>query len=139
MRWLRGLNCRDHFYLKIKSSVYFVSLFVCLRLFVPLENFSPIWRHHLAGEGLQILSYSRHSWPLSSEGSLACHIYCDTGHPFLMVISKEPVTLEPIAERLTVELSLPFFYDIGLSRLRFEHPTFCMRDERSNPLCQRRG
>ena len=34
------------------------------------------------GEGLQILTCARHSWPLSSENSLACHTYCDTGHPF---------------------------------------------------------
>ena len=27
----------------------------------------------IAGEGLQILTYARHVWPLSSEGSLACH------------------------------------------------------------------
>ena len=32
-------------------------------------------------EGLKIFTYTRHSWPLSSEGSLACHIHCDTGHP----------------------------------------------------------
>ena len=30
------------------------------------------------GQGLQILTYARDSWPLSSKGSLACHIYCDT-------------------------------------------------------------
>ena len=34
-----------------------------------------------AGKGLQILTYARHSWPLSSEGSLRCHTYCDTGTP----------------------------------------------------------
>ena len=45
----------------------------------------------IAGEGLQIWTYARHLWPLlSSEGSLACHTYCDTGHPFMMVISKDP-------------------------------------------------
>ena len=38
----------------------------------------------IAGEGLQILTYTRHLWPLSSEGSLTCHIYCDTGHRFLL-------------------------------------------------------
>ena len=43
----------------------------------------------VVGEGLQILTYARHSWPLSSEGSLG------------------PVTLPPVAERLAVELSLP--------------------------------
>ena len=44
----------------------------------------------IAGEGLQILTYAGHSWPLSSEGSLACHTYCDKRHPFMMVISKYP-------------------------------------------------
>ena len=43
-----------------------------------------------------------------------------------------PVTLTPIAERLEVEISVSVF-DLGLSRLGFEHPTFCMQDERSNP------
>ena len=28
--------------------------------------------------------------PLSSEGSLACHTYCDMGHQFLMAISEDP-------------------------------------------------
>ena len=31
----------------------------------------------IAGEGLKILTFARHLWPLSSEGSLACYIYCD--------------------------------------------------------------
>ena len=35
----------------------------------------------MTGEGLQILTYASHIWPLSTEGSLACHAYCDTGHP----------------------------------------------------------
>ena len=36
----------------------------------------------ITGEGLEILTYARHSRPLSSEGSLTCHTFCDTGHPF---------------------------------------------------------
>ena len=32
-----------------------------------------------------------------------------------------------------MELSLPFFYDLNLSRLGFEHSTFRMRGERYNP------
>ena len=54
-------------------------LFVCLGLQVPLSSFSLIW----SGEGFQILTFTRHSWPLSSEGSLACRTYCDTGHLFI--------------------------------------------------------
>ena len=41
---------------------------------------------------------------MSSKGSLACHTYCGTGHPFIIVISEEGT-----------------------------------REERSNPLCNRRG
>ena len=48
------------------------------------------------------------------------------------------MTLTPIAERLAVELSLPF-YDLGLSRLGFECPTFRLRGERFNRLRHRRG
>ena len=44
----------------------------------------------ITGEGLQILTYARHSWPFSREGSLACNAQCNTGHPFIMVISEDP-------------------------------------------------
>ena len=60
----------------------------------------------ITGEGLRILTYAGHLWPLSSAGSLACHTYCHTGHlhrgHFL-----GPVALTPIAEHLAVQLSLP--------------------------------
>ena len=62
--------------------------------FLDFSSHSRIFHLHgdviITGEDLQILTYARHSWPLSSEGSLACHIYCDTGHPFKMVISEDP-------------------------------------------------
>ena len=48
-------------------------LFVCLWFFVPLENFSLIWRRHHSL--LQIFTYAMH---LSSEG-----------HPFIMIISED--------------------------------------------------
>ena len=48
------------------------------------------------------------------------------------------MTLTPTAERLAVELSLPF-YDLGLSRREFELPTFRLRNERFNRLRHRRG
>ena len=43
-------------------------------------------------EGLKMLTYPRHLWLLSSDDSLACHtyVYCDMGHPFIMVISEDP-------------------------------------------------
>ena len=66
-------------------------LFACL--FKGLSSHSRIFHSHgdvtITGEGLHILTYARHSWSLSSEGSIACHTYCGTGHPFLMVILED--------------------------------------------------
>ena len=74
----------------IKSALL---VFVCLFNWGFSSN-SKIFHSHgnvtIAGEGLQILTCARHSWSLSSEGSLPCHIYCDTGQPFIMVISEDP-------------------------------------------------
>ena len=42
----------------------------------------------IAGEGLQIFTYVRQL----IEGSFACHTYCDTGYPFITVISEDPCT-----------------------------------------------
>ena len=61
----------------------------------------------IAGEGLLILTYARHLLPLSSEGSVACHTYCDVGHLFYTGHLRGPMTLIPNAERLAVELSQP--------------------------------
>ena len=49
------------------------------------------------------------------------------------------MTLTPIAERFSCGAVITCFYDLGLSRLGFENPTFRLRGERSNPLGQRRG
>ena len=70
--------------------VYLVILIVCLRLIVPLENFSLVWRRHQYRWRAAYLIYARHLWLLRSEYFLACHNYCDTGHPFIMVISEDP-------------------------------------------------
>ena len=73
---------------------------------------------------MQILTYPQHSWPLSSEDSLACHTYCVyNGH------LRGPVTLTSIAERLAVELSLQ----------GFEHPTVRLGYQRSYRLHHSRG
>ena len=85
----------------------------------------------IAGKGMQIKTYSRHS--LSSEGSLACHTYClklssprtrDT-HAYRRAFGSEAVTTS--------------YNNLDLLRLGFEHPTFRMRGERSNLLRHRRG
>ena len=60
----------------------------------------------IISEGLQILTYAGHSWPLNCEGSLVllwhgASVY--NGH------LRGPVTPSSIAERLAVEMSLPVF------------------------------
>ena len=91
-------------------------------------------------EGLQILTWvysalmAIDQWGFLNVPHLLWHgasVY--NGH--LQVL----VTLTPIDERLAVEQSLPYFYDLGLSRLGFEHPTFRLRGDCSNPLRHRRG
>ena len=58
--------------------------FVCLfDFYVPLENFSLIWRRHKFSP---ILGTHGHS----EGGNSACHTDCDTGQPFVMVISENP-------------------------------------------------
>ena len=64
-----------------------IILFVWV-FFVPIENFSLIWRrHHDRSERMQVLTYARHLWPFSSDGFLEFKTYFDIGHPFIMVIS----------------------------------------------------
>ena len=92
----------------------------------------------IANEGLQILIYARHSWPLSSEGSLACHTYSDTGRPFIWSSSRARDT-HTYCRAFDSGAVTAYLYDLGLSRLGFEHPTFRLRGERFSALRYRRG
>ena len=94
----------------------------------------------ITGEELRIFTNIRHSSPLSSEGSLACHIYCDHEASVYNCHLRGHVTLTPVAKRLAMELSLFLrLRSIGLSRLGFEHQTFHLRGQRSNRLRHRGG
>ena len=73
-------------------------LLVCLGFFRPNREFVHSYGDvAIAGEGLYILTYPRHSWPLTSKGSLACHTYC--GHTINGHL-RGPVTITTIAKRL---------------------------------------
>ena len=85
-----------------------------------------------------ILTYTRHSWPLNSEGSLACNTYCDAGHPFIMVISEDHDTHTYCRAFGSRSVTICFF-GLGMPRLGFEHPNVLLKGERSNPLRHRRG
>ena len=120
---------------KCKKHYYFVCLFVCLGLSSHLKHFHSYGDVTINGEELQNLALDRHSWLLSTVGFFSVQYllwqkaYVYNGH------FRGPVTHTPFAERLAVELSLPvFFYKLGLSLMGFEHPTFRLRCQRSDPL-----
>ena len=107
-------------------------LFVCLEFFVPLERIFPSYGNvTIADEGLQI-------WPMLGT-HMAIELWGFLSVPHLLWHGASiynghiggPVTLTPIAKHL--ELSLPV-YDLVLSRLGFEHPTFRLLGECSYPL-----
>ena len=80
--------------------------------------FRPTWEFFthmetlpLPMKGCNFMTYIRHSLPLSSEGSLACYTYCNTGLPF---------TWSPVVERLAGQLSYQSHQNhILLESLRF--------------------
>ena len=109
--------------------------------FVPLINFTLIRRcSHYRGRAAN-LSYALQSWLLNSEGSLACHIYCDTGHAFTMVIPEDPWRWQflPSDWQKSCYYCICFYDLLGLSLLGFEQTNFQMRDKRSNRQHHRRG
>ena len=119
-------TCVSHMYPVWKSlsdglcdELYYMYMhYLCLFVFWSLSSHSKIFHSYgdvsIAGEGLQILIYARHSWLLGSEGSLACHTYCDTGHSFIMVISEDPWP-RSCYRAFSSGAVTTYFYDIGLS------------------------
>ena len=132
--------------------------------FVPLENFSLIWRlHHyrwravnfylcsalMATEQWGFFYVPHLLWHGASVYSSHLRRYMAEIFPLRRIMLSNQsirgtVTLTPIAERLAVELSLHVFCDLGLARLGFEYPTSRLRGEcskllrhghRCNPLC----
>ena len=100
--WNSLLNkkCLRNIYLRLKKLHVYKEAFKKKILFVwSFSSHSRIFHSFgdstIAVEGLQIFTYAQHWWPLSSEGSLACHTYCDTGQPFIMVISEDHLYLWP--------------------------------------------
>jgi hypothetical protein len=77
----------NFFDLSITEETWVVEMriwFICFFVFSRTRNFSAVWRlSPLPVTGLQILPYARCSVPLSREGSLSCHTYCDTGPRFI--------------------------------------------------------
>ena len=86
-----------------------VFLFIYLGFFVPVENFSLIWRrHHYRWRAANVDVYSVfmaiEQWGFFSMPHLMWH-----GPTLYSCHLRGPMTLTSVAERLAVELSLPVF------------------------------
>ena len=116
----RFLECKN-------PSNFFVCLFLCLYLCLFLCLFAWSLSSHtrifhsygdvtVVGEGRQILTYAWHSWPLSSEGSLACHTYCDAGNPFVEWSSPRTRDTHTYSWAFSNGIVTSCFYELALSR-----------------------
>ena len=104
-------------------------LFAFFLVFVPFENFSLIWRgHHYQWRAAKFWPMlGTHGHPAVREGFFLymCTIttYCDTEHLFISVISEDPWHSHLLSSVGSGTVTT-CFYDLGLSPLGFEHPTF---------------
>ena len=98
--------------------------FVLFEFNIPLENISHIWRRRHYWWWAVNKTYARHLRSLSSLGCPFIMIIHDT-HTFCRAFSSWAVTT--------------CCYGLGLSRLGFEHTTFSLRGQCSNPLRHRSG
>ena len=102
-------HCRQYFIILTARTLVFFSLFVCLFwIFHRTREF--FIRMETSSLRLQIYTYVQHPWPSSSEGSLACHTYCDTEYPFIMVISVDPWHSHLLPSVWQLRLSLPVLW-----------------------------
>ena len=121
----------------IVTMVIFADVFenVYLKFFVPLENFSLIWRRHHCRwmRGLQILTCVRHLWPLSSAAGFFSVPYLPWhGASIYDDYLRVPITLTPNTS--------VWQWDCHCLVLRLrsvaavEIPSFRLRGEHSNRL-----
>ena len=80
-----------------KNCTYICKLLSILFLFLGVSSshsriFHSYWDVTITDEGLQILTNTRLSWSLRSEGSFKCHTYCDTRDIRLYGHIQGPVT-----------------------------------------------
>ena len=85
---------------------------------------------NFADRGHTSLTYARYLWSLSSEDSLACHTYRDTGHLFIMVVSEYQLHSRLMPRILQWSCHYLFLInDLDLSRLGIEDPNLRLHDE----------
>ena len=92
-----------------------------------LHIFCSVGIHHIDSKMAAMQIGKKYVISPSGEGSLACysHIYCDMGHPFTKVINGNPWHSHRAFGSGAVNTCL---YDLGLSRLGFEHQASLMKN-----------
>ena len=70
----------------------------------------------------------------SSENRINNECKIHTGHSLIMVIFEDSRYISTYCRAFGCGAVTTCFYDLGLLRLGFEHPTFRLRGIRSNPL-----
>ena len=88
-------------------------LFVCLRFFV--KNFHSYGDVTITSEGLQLQPILGTHCHLAMS-SLACHTYCDTGHPSIWS-SSSTVETHTCCQAFSTGAITFCFYDLGLSQI----------------------
>ena len=126
-------------YPKMKVVCLFVDCLLVWRFSSHSRFFHSYGDVTISGKGLQMLTYAWHSWILRSEGILACYIYCDTGHSMIKWSSPSTRDTHTYCRAFSSGAFTTCLYDLGLSGLGSEHPTFRLRDERSYRLPHRCG
>lgn len=77
-------NCIGLFHHFITVSNQAAKLWIFSLLVMPGSEIFRSYKYVISvNEWLRIQTYTRHSWPFSSEGSLTCHTYYNTGSPIL--------------------------------------------------------
>ena len=114
-----------------------IYIFIFSRTTEPISTKLGI-KHTSLGTGCTVSPiYTRHSWPLSNEGSLACtptrKRYLHLELQSLKIHDTHTCCREFSSRAVTA-----CFIDFGLSRLEFERTTFRIRGERANRLRNRR-
>ena len=111
----------------------------CLEFFVPLENFSLIWRRHHDWWRAANFNLCSALMVIEQSGFVSMPHLMWHGASVYMVISVHPWHSHLYCREFGSGAATTCFYDWGLSRMEFEHPTFRLRGEGSNPLRHRFG
>ena len=101
-------------------------------------SFAHIETSPLLVKGCKFLSIlGSHGHRAISGGILACHTFCDMGHPFRMVNFEDLLQLHILQSIKQLSCHYLFYNDLCLLRMGFQHSTSSMRGERSYSLLHR--